>query len=261
MRKIAICVALLAITTSVANAKDDFDALLGELTFGGSTNKGQTLTLQDIAAENLAPAPAAPADAPIVDPPAAPAPTPEPMTMPEPVVDQPTADQPYVAQECSGPGCDNGCSSCQNSCQHACQGSCHGHGQQCGNHHGHFNCVPHTPPNLPNSSLYQYFKSDACNCRVWDGWQRCCHGSSKHSRGECDCFDPRKKKSCLGGFGCFGRGVHPVSCRGGSCSGGSCSGTTACEAGCHQLPAAWQGGCDCAGEATCAAAPDCGCDG
>ncbi len=77
-------------------------------------------------------------------------------------------------------------------------------------------CVPHTVPMLPTSTLYQYFKSDACNARVWDGYQKTCGWSAKHSRGECDCFT---QKQC--GTTC-GQVLPPQNC-----------GTS------HCLPRAW----------------------
>jgi hypothetical protein len=274
MRKFALCTALLAIfSAGTASAKNDFDALLGELTFGAPADSGaQKLTLDNIAANNLSPAPHAQVSAqqPITDP-AIPEPQAEEMLMPQP---DPSTDQipveqdpqpvapamtapgypemPVTSSACeapvAGPCCDTG-----QCCSHGRQ-SCH----QCKlfkkNHCG---CVPYTPPNLPTSSFYQYFKSNSCNCRVWDGYQNRCILASKHSRGECDCFAPRKKCS-LSGLRCNGG-----SCNGGSCNGGSCSASTAaCTTnGCHQLPACWSGGCD--EEATCAAPSACdslGCD-
>lgn len=85
-----------------------------------------------------------------------------------------------ATDSCSG-GCPSGNCGCSKGC---CLGA---------------TCVPHTPPNLPISTFHQYFKSNACNTRVWDGYRNQCLWSSKHSRGECDCFT--KKKSCLSGCG------------------------------------------------------------
>ncbi len=254
MRKIAICTALLACLSSTTASADDFDALLGELTFGGlSEPTGQTLTLDHIAADNLAPAPMttvsaqAPVEAPVGE--ILPVPEPDALSDPGNVSEHVGAPleaqpEPTVAAFCDTGACSSGSGRCGQ--------------RQCGSHLGHdFNCVPHTPPNLPTSSFYEYFKSNACNCRVWDGWQNRCIGASKHSRGECDCFAPRQKKSCFNGVSLrLPRGVCPA-------GNGSCQ-TGACQArGCHELPASWQQG-DCAGEATCAAGPACdspGCDG
>ncbi len=251
MRKIAICTALAILAANTASAKNDFDALLGELTFGGSPNPAaQALTLDNIAADNLAPAPAqqVSAQAPVTDP--VPTPEPDAIVMPEPVPDAAaegdvTVEQSVVSEPATlvkVPACD--------SCVSGCGGN-----RRCGGQCGMGNCatcVPHTPPNLPTSSFYEYFKSNACNCRVWDGYQNRCIWGSKHSRGECDCFAPRKK-SCLSGLGChpLGRGVCPA-------GSGTCN-----TSGCHDLPACWTQD-DCAGEATCAAPVGCdspGCDG
>ena len=261
MRKIAICTALLAfLLSTTASAKNDFDALLGELTFGGSPAKGgQTLTLDNIAADKLAPAPMTPVSAqvPAEDPAteAVVVPVPEPEALSDPATEQVGVPvhletQPMTQMGVAGQSCDSGaCSSCS-----SCSGGCGGQqGQSCNlfkKHH--ISCVPHTPPNLPTSSFYEYFKSNSCNCRVWDGWQNRCVGTSKHSRGECDCFTPRQRKSCLSGVSCrLPRGVCPA-------------GQAACSSsGCHEVPEAWQKAV-CAGEPTCAVGTACdssGCDG
>jgi len=279
MRKIALCTALIAILASgTASAKNDFEALLGELDFGGSstTTAAQTLTLDKIAADNLAPAPNTQVSAqePIVDP----VPVPEPqhaesIVMPAPEPDA-AADQNVVEPEMSAelgapvaapaPAC--GCSP-QPRCNQCCNNRRSCNTQQCLDqllNKLHGTCVPHTPPNLPTSSFYQYFKSNSCNCRVWDGYQNKCVLCSKHSRGECNCFEPHQ--SCLSGLSC-----NTPRCRGGACGNGSCKSGNCCEpagcepaccepagcdSGCHQLPSCWSKG-DCAGEATCAAPSAC----
>ena len=243
MRKIAILSALAALILSTGTVSaNDFDALLGDLTFGGSSElQNQTLTMDDIPAEALAPAPQPePPQGLVPEPIAAPQPMPAPISEPAH-----TNYQPVAPTSCdTTANCDGGCSS------GSCGGRCgRGYQEHCAS------CVPHTPPNLPTSSFREYFKSDACNCRVWDGWQNRCHGASKHSRGECNCFDPNKGKCCLsnlgGGLGCkvksFGRGVCPA---------GPGKAT-----GCLQLPAAWQSlSSDCDGQADCACDSP-GCDG
>lgn len=276
MRKIALCIALTAILSGNAPAENDFDALLGELTFGGPAESAQTLTLENIAANNLAPAPNAQVSAqePIADP--APIADPQPVVteaivMPEvdqatdaaPVEQEAAAEpipapvvSPMPAPACEGGHCGTGeCHSCNSCSSRQC---CNNRQSLCNTSDCKlFNfdkmacaCVPHTPPNLPTSSFYQYFKSNACNCRVWDGYQNRCIYSSKHSRGQCDCFHHKPKKSCLSGLSCNMRGI----CSTNSCSSGSCESSSCESGGCHDLPSCWQG---CAGEATCAAPAEC----
>lgn len=39
-------------------------------------------------------------------------------------------------------------------------------------------CFPHRTPDLPGSSLRQYWRSSACNTGAWDGYRKsCCQGS------------------------------------------------------------------------------------
>ena len=250
MRKIAIYTALMAILSAGTSFAGDFDALLGELNFGVSTeDASQSVSLNSIAAAELAPAPAMQVSAqqPVGD---APLPTPEPVAAPEPqsltdpgAVAQPApAPQPMHVAPYTGQTCDSGaCTSC-NTCS---SGRCNARGCR-GLFESHHGCVPHTPPNLPTSTFYQYFKSNSCNTRVWDGFQNRCYGN-KHSTGQCNCFEPRQKLGC--GLGCLSRGVHRASCLGG-CESGDC------DSGCHELPAGW-GVESCDGEATCGAAPAC----
>ncbi|OYP31027.1 hypothetical protein CGZ80_21885 [Rhodopirellula sp. MGV] len=70
----------------------------------------------------------------------------------------------------------------------SCQ-SCGGHSvAACGCNHGHHklsnclgnriqagSCMPYMPPQLPTSTFYQYWRSNACNANVWDGYQNRCH--------------------------------------------------------------------------------------
>ncbi len=64
-------------------------------------------------------------------------------------------------------------------------------------------CTPHNTPNLPGSTLRQYWKSNSCHSNVWDGYQNHCH--KPHT--------PHKKK-----HGCLHGGCAPAA--------------TPCEAGC-----------------------------
>ena len=50
-------------------------------------------------------------------------------------------------------------------------------------------CRPHTPANLPTSTILQYFRSHPCYSNVWDGYRYDCGPHHKHLHGECDCFN------------------------------------------------------------------------
>jgi len=54
-------------------------------------------------------------------------------------------------------------------------------------------CIPHTAPNLPSSSFYQYFRSNKCNSHVWDGYRQRCRSANGHVNGTCDCFKEKSK--------------------------------------------------------------------
>ncbi len=62
-------------------------------------------------------------------------------------------------------------------------------------------CRPRTTPNLPKSTLLQYFRSNACYTNVWDGYNQDCGSHHKHLHGECDCFNKSGKHGC-GHGGC-----------------------------------------------------------
>ena len=126
MRKIAICTALLAFFSSTTTSANDFDALLGELTFGGlSEPTAQTLTLDQIAANNLAPAPmtTVSAQAPVEVPAGEVVPLPEPDALSDPgnagehmgapVEAQP---EPTMAAFCDSGACSGACSCGSGSC-------------------------------------------------------------------------------------------------------------------------------------------------
>ena len=110
--------------------------------------------------------------APAQEVPAAPQAEPMPLS-PEPMVAAPITDPVHVG----------GCNSC---------GSHHGCG--CDNV---VTCIPHMAPNLPNSTLLQYFRSNKCYSNVWDGYHQKCGLGHDHIHGTCDCFDPHRK-SCFG---------------------------------------------------------------
>lgn len=95
---------------------------------------------------------------------------------------------------CADGGCaDGGCAS----------GNC---GGRCGHEDGY--CTPHSTPNLPTSTLRQYWKSNACNANVWDGYQNTCK--------------PRLFSKLAG----LGRGCS--SCGTAGC-GGNCDSSTPCD--------------------------------
>ena len=71
-------------------------------------------------------------------------------------------------------------------------------------------CRPHNKVNLPSSTFMQYFRSNACNTNVWDGYQQKCRCCNKHLDGRCDCFDKRGKSGC----GCASGGCCDAGCDG-----------------------------------------------
>jgi hypothetical protein len=77
-------------------------------------------------------------------------------------------------------------------------------------------CRPHNKAILPSSTLYQYFRSNACNTNVWDGYRQKCCSSHAHTMGECDCFTKSSK-----GHSCLSKG----------CNGNDCA---RCDAGCDR---------------------------
>ncbi|NNE00670.1 MAG: hypothetical protein HKN47_25420 [Pirellulaceae bacterium] len=224
MRKIAIgsaVCALLLIATS-ASAKDDFSALLSELNYGEPTATTQVVP-QYTTVSNEVPSTT--------------------LSMPNlpgkinarvAVASKPTPAQTVgysvgsnITNSFAGGGCAvGGCAS------GACGGTgCNGN---CGGHEGGY-CVPHTVPNLPTSTLRQYWRSNSCNCTVWDGYQNTCHGAPK----------AKKKKWCL--FGSSG-----------------CNDSAACgaaSAGCSVIETPVCAPAGCASGAVESCAPAAGCDG
>ena len=85
---------------------------------------------------------------------------------------------PQPAVPCdSGCATDAGCDSCRTS-------------------HSESICRPYVRPNLPNSTLLQYFRSNRCYSRIWDGYRQRCPSSLNHVDGTCDCFDKKKQCGC-----------------------------------------------------------------
>ncbi|TWU42306.1 hypothetical protein [Novipirellula artificiosorum] len=90
-----------------------------------------------------------------------------------------------------GAGC--GCGACQSA--RACDGPSCGCGscaqRGCGHPQEEYVMIPHRTPNLPSSSILQYFRSDACYTGLWDGYAqeraKQCAKHHKHIHGMCDC--------------------------------------------------------------------------
>ena len=143
----------------------------------------------------------------------------------------------------SGPNAIGGCASGQ--CGTGCgngqcgpggcgpNGLCGGRfgGGLCGSGSGF--CTPHNTPNLPTSTLRQYWKSNSCNCNVWDGYQNRC---------------PNPLFSKLANLGRNGHG----NCCGG-CGQAGCNGKCGLS-GCDQ---SGNGNCDQSGDGGCSSG---GCD-
>ncbi|TWU00893.1 hypothetical protein [Stieleria varia] len=209
MRKFAFTgiLASLALATAVSSshAKDDFSALLSDLTFPNALAQQPAARVADAG--------------PVID-------LPEtssvpPMTgmelPPDTMAEQVPAPQPVTTHvDAYAPGSvqqnefvaaegyhnvDPNCSSCASGCDQGCGNGCN---RGCSGP----TCTPYVAPQLPSSSFYQYWRSNACNTRVWDGYQNKCCEASKHTMGQCDCFKPRKKLCDMGSC-CI---EHPVDC-------------------------------------------------
>ncbi|QDT02458.1 hypothetical protein K227x_08350 [Rubripirellula lacrimiformis] len=268
----ALALAALAIFANVSSAKNDFDALLADLSFGGTPSPSiaapqdfssaydQGLSLSGPAGLSLAANDAMMELRPVPDgltmpetgPAQARASLQDPIATVDPQAAKNAAERvdlnaAFALQEmnspgkhvptyavgfghqhgaagCDGCGCASGAcdqiSSCGNgACGHAScgQGGC-GMGHQAARP-----CVPRTAPNLPTSSLRQYFMSQKCNTNVWDGYQRPCPACHKHTHGTCDCFKNRNR---------FHSSILPPAC--GDC-GGACQG--GCDGGCDSVHA------------------------
>ena len=166
-------------------AKNDFEALLADVDFGGISavqdatvpSASDSIGLPSEASE-LASTPTAQTHAAqsLAMPEAAPEPLPEP-----PGAAAPTADYNVSAAA----GCSD-CGQCESQC------GCNSRGL-CGLKKHDFLkdqfCQPYTPPQVPTSTFYQYWRSNACNVHVWDGYKNRCHARvdlsihPKHSSG------------------------------------------------------------------------------
>ncbi|TWU39924.1 hypothetical protein Q31b_32400 [Novipirellula aureliae] len=68
--------------------------------------------------------------------------------------------------------------------------------------------IAHRTPNLPSSTLREYFNSSACHTGLWDGYAQeraqQCATYHKHIHGTCDCAQKTLENYQNGGFFCKG---------------------------------------------------------
>ncbi|MCS7468888.1 hypothetical protein NZK35_19725 [Stieleria sp. ICT_E10.1] len=200
-----VLTAMLAGSFSLAGqsqAKSDFDALLADVNFDNAPaaalpaaaqpapirdaattlvdgNVQAVVESRDVVADvtELTTTPAAEAMTMPADSEALPAPP-----IAEPIVDE---QAPAAAVQASA-------------CCHQCTPSCGKHCRLAGLKHRDFiqpgACQPYMPPQLPTSTFYQYWRSNACNVHVWDGYRNQCkphidlsiHGKSHGCNNGCD---------------------------------------------------------------------------
>ncbi len=206
-----------------AQAKSDFDALLADVTFDSAPAAAlpaaaQPAPIQDAATTlvdetvqavvrssdvtELTNTPAAEAMMLPADSEALPAPP-----VAEPIVDQ---QAPAAAAQATA-------------CCHQCTPSCGKHCRLAGLKHRNFiqpgACQPYMPPQLPTSTFYQYWRSNACNTHVWDGYRNQC-------KPHIDLSIHGKSHGCNSGCG-------------NGCDNGGCA---AAPTDCGPPPAEWSGG-------------------
>ncbi|KAA5544582.1 hypothetical protein FYK55_09710 [Roseiconus nitratireducens] len=208
------CVALAILGSTLAfgqsaHAADDFKSLLADVQFGQPApivEPTASDSLQFTAADTPMPLPV-------------PEPVAEGEVMDAPAIPQPLQDQgvPYTTVDPAvGAVGDCGCgNSCEGHCGHGC------HGGHCGHLLTETACTPYVTPQLPTSTFYQYWRSNACNTHVWDGYRNRCHAQLN-----------------LGGH--CGNG-H---CGSGHCGSGQC-GSGQCGGNCGPAPVEWVGGGSC----------------
>lgn len=201
-------------------AKNDFEALLADVNFGG------TPALQDAAVPSASDSIGLPAQASELAATAAPQSLEIPGVvaepLPEPAVSaSPTAD--YNVTATAGSDC---CGQCESQCGCKSRGLC---GLKNHDFVKDQFCQPYTPPQVPTSTFYQYWRSNACNVHVWDGFKNRCHARVDLS------IHPKHSSGC------------------GGCASGACNNIQpAAVADCGPAPAEWCGK---------AAAPCDACDG
>ncbi len=81
--------------------------------------------------------------------------------------------------------------------QHGCRNGCAA-GAACD---PGYICQPHVTPNLPSSTLRQYFRGNPCNAHLWDGYaqerQQYCDKYHKHIHDRCECGHRGQCESCV----------------------------------------------------------------
>ncbi len=183
MNKSAIAFALFATIFTVTSSRaDDFSALLADLSFGDAPSLTETLTPTDPPQhQQLRQAPIAflmPAEAELQ----------APVAVQPPMID--TANEELIDMEAAFRAQESRAGVAAQTVGHLFQ---HGRRDSCDSE---FSCTPHTAPNLPSSSFYQYFRSNKCNSHVWDGYRQPCRSSNSHINGSCDCFKAKNKDCC-----------------------------------------------------------------
>ena len=217
MKKIAFQGILCAIafatsfSTNHSSAEDDFSALLSDLRFKNQLPQGPLARVADasqapaiLSAPNAGDALTLPADAAVTSAPVGQGAAMESIPAPPPQAVQHTGPADYQGEiqhnqfvdPSSVEACSDGCSTCDSGC-----GSCDSG-----------NCQPYTPPRIPSSTLYQYWRSNACNVNVWYGYRNECHGANRHTMGNCDCFKPKKGLCAKFGQPSACQIVEPLDC-------------------------------------------------
>lgn len=189
-------VAALFTVSGNASADQNFNALLADVSFGqNATSPAVKLTGKPTAPTPLVmpqvtgtedlpvpPAPAAVAEPALQGAPAAPvAAASQPHAQPSPA-----AVAPGMPLHVSPAPYTDACSAC-NPCKKKHFESCFGEAR----------CQPYTPPQIPVSTFYQYWRTNSCNVNVWNGFRNRCHTTidlSIDKKSHCD--------SCRGCGGC-----------------------------------------------------------
>lgn len=233
MRKSTLSVAILALATfpTSTSLADDFSALLADLSFGDAPSIDQPLSVAeatgpvelkqiDEVGEGQAPNPnsasgfsmpgmlesdafevATPPE--VVSAPQVALKDPIPASVPEPDV-QVNLDAAFAIQDVQPANAKTPAQTVGHHLNHCDSQGCE----------SDFTCMPHIKPNLPSSTLYQYFRSNPCYANVWDGYRRNCGDHHEHLHGECDCFDNSSKSHSWSSIFNCGRN-DCVSCDGG----------------------------------------------
>lgn len=198
----------------------DFDALLADVDFGqaaADVEEAVTPSASDavgIAAEPLPAQPLTDATELIATPATQAVEVPQEeaaQPLPAPPVSEDVAAQPIPEPVPAGSAAEN--------CGQCASASCGQCGQQCGAkcgklcklgerqwYHEGF-CQPYTPPQLPTSTFYQYWRSSPCNVNVWNGFKNRCHPHidlSLHGNKSCG-----NHGGCASG-GCYN--IQPAGC-------------------------------------------------